>query len=165
MRYPSLKIANYFISKAIDEDKPLTPMQILKLVYIAHGWTLGLIGQPLIDDKVYAWKYGPVIPAIYHAFKARGARPVTNTLLGYQLDDFDENVLTILNFVWQSYGHMDGPLLSALTHADETPWSKCYIPNNYDIEIKDDCIKAHYELLKERYKNISLSESNVAGRA
>ena len=34
----------------------LTPMQVLKLVYISHGWMLGLLDQPLVAEAIEAWR-------------------------------------------------------------------------------------------------------------
>jgi len=65
----SLAVANYFITKANDEGTELTPMKLIKLVYIAHGWHLGLKNESLIDEGVQAWKYGPVIKSVYDEFK------------------------------------------------------------------------------------------------
>jgi len=56
---PTLAVANYLIGKAQSEGRSITPMQLIKLVYIAHGWTLGLYDQPLIGEQVEAWTYGP----------------------------------------------------------------------------------------------------------
>ena len=63
--HDSNKIANEFLRLAKESGQSLTPMQLLKLVFIAHGWMLGLYGEPLISDDVQAWKYGPVIPDLY----------------------------------------------------------------------------------------------------
>ena len=65
-------IANYFLDKSID----LTPMKIIKLVYIAHGWHLAITDKPLIEDYVQAWEFGPVIPDLYHEFKKYGNTPI-----------------------------------------------------------------------------------------
>src|SRR5215510_7158653 len=72
--YDSKAAANWFL----DLGQPLTPMKLQKLVYFAHGWSLALTGVPLIKDAVEAWRYGPVIPALYHEFKHNGARPITD---------------------------------------------------------------------------------------
>ena len=38
-------------------------MQLLKLIYVAHGWHLETSsGNPLIQNKIEAWKFGQVIP-------------------------------------------------------------------------------------------------------
>ena len=50
--YSSITVANYFIIKGLRERIPLTPMRLLKLVYITHGWFLGNHGKPLIYDKI-----------------------------------------------------------------------------------------------------------------
>ena len=52
-------------------------MQVIKLVYIAHGWHLAIYDVPLVDDYVQAWQYGPVIPPLYYAFKRFGSGPIT----------------------------------------------------------------------------------------
>ena len=43
--YSSITVANYFLKKAWSEETDLTQMQVLKLVYIAHGW--GILAKPI----------------------------------------------------------------------------------------------------------------------
>ena len=50
----------------------LTLLQILKMTYLSHGYTLAITGKPLIYNKVEAWKYGPVIPIVYNALSKYG---------------------------------------------------------------------------------------------
>jgi len=59
-----LAVANYFIKKSQDDGIAVTPMQLVKLVYIAHGWHLGLHHSQLLTESIQAWKYGPVIPSV-----------------------------------------------------------------------------------------------------
>ena len=66
-------IANYFIG-LYELDKKnsgegLDLMQLLKLSYLAHGFKLGITGHPLSNENLEAWRYGPVFPSIYQAFK------------------------------------------------------------------------------------------------
>ena len=42
------------------------------MVYMAHGLTLAVTDKPLIHDRIEAWKYGPVIPLLYHELKRWG---------------------------------------------------------------------------------------------
>src|SRR3954454_9651864 len=62
--YRSSAVANYLIKAAPDG---LDALQVMKLTYIAHGFTLGLLGRPLIEDDIEAWKLGPVVRRIYQA--------------------------------------------------------------------------------------------------
>ncbi len=73
----AVAIANYFVRKSLDSGIPVTPMKLVKLVYVAHGWYLGLTGEPLIAEGVQAWKYGPVVPSVYDKFKMYGGSAIT----------------------------------------------------------------------------------------
>ena len=101
--------------------RSFTPMQLLKLTYIAHGWTLGITGNPLFNDSVKAWKYGPVIPSVYHKYKKFGYSPISMKLKNL-CDSFDNKSLAITERVVDAYGKYDGLYLSALTHQPDSPW-------------------------------------------
>ncbi len=47
----STEIANEFL-KMNGAMGRLTQMHLQKLVYIAHGWKLALVGEPLADDAI-----------------------------------------------------------------------------------------------------------------
>ena len=68
--YDSRHIANCFIRRAKNDHESMSIMRVLKLVYMAHGWTLAVLNRPLIMDRIEAWEYGPVIPTVYYAFRA-----------------------------------------------------------------------------------------------
>ena len=142
--YSPAVIANNFLEKSGQESKILTPMQLLKLVYIAHGWNLAVTGEPLFKEPVQAWKYGPVVPSLFHEFKRYGGGPVTQAAhvpvergdnlypdfpeLSFDseapfLPKDDEQTCKLLEWVWRAYGHLSGPELSTLTHKPNTPWS------------------------------------------
>ena len=70
--YPSAAIANEFLTLSFSDQKLVSPMKLLKLVYLAHGWHLAIKGKPLIDEQIQAWDYGPVIQNLYHEIKGFG---------------------------------------------------------------------------------------------
>ena len=80
MNINALSVANYFLELAHKENRPIHLLGLVKRVYIAHGFSLAMLDKPLIDprfDPVEAWKYGPVIPSVYHSFKQYKASPIT----------------------------------------------------------------------------------------
>ena len=70
-------VADYFIANA---RGPLTPLQVIKMVYIAHGYSLAILGEPLVEEAVEAWRYGPVLPSVYYAAKRYGGDGITRLL-------------------------------------------------------------------------------------
>jgi len=140
MPYPAGAIANEFITIAKAAGRKLSPLKLQKLVYFAHGWYLAFTGHPLINEPIEAWKFGPVIPSLYHAFKKYGygevAECVTDDYLwafgnpehAPSIDDNlnqEENELAkqVVKRIWDVYGRFSATQLSNLTHAAGTPWS------------------------------------------
>lgn len=143
--HDSLTVANRFLAMARDDHNSLTPMQLLKLVYIAHGWHLGLTGRPLIRDRVEAWQYGPVIPRLYDKVRTYRGAPVTEMLPAPVEDEVDEETERLLDQVYERYGLRDGITLSKLTHAPGTPWTQVYEDGTFGHVISDDLIQRYYE--------------------
>ncbi|HHB81002.1 MAG TPA: DUF4065 domain-containing protein, partial [Aliiroseovarius sp.] len=72
MAYDARSIANWFVTRAERDGRPLSIMHLLKLIYVAHGWYLETRKAPLIFNRIEAWQYGPVIPDVYNAFRPGG---------------------------------------------------------------------------------------------
>jgi uncharacterized phage-associated protein len=147
--HDSRVVANRFLDLARPERNGITPMQLLKLVYIAHGWMLGLYGRPLIEDEVQAWQYGPVIPKLYNAVRSYRSQPVDNRI-NVRDEALDAKEESIVKQVYDIYGGMSGPALSRLTHAKNTPWDLTYVPDEFGIQISNDIIEDHYQRLAEK---------------
>jgi uncharacterized phage-associated protein len=78
----STTVANRLFQLAGRAGYRLTPMQLVKLVFLCHGWMLGLYGKPLVRDRIEAWKYGPVIPKLYNAVKQYRGGPISQLVPG-----------------------------------------------------------------------------------
>jgi uncharacterized phage-associated protein len=151
--YSVLEIADEILKIAKRKGVELTPMQLMKLVYIAHGWSLAILEKDLFSDRIEAWKYGPVIPVLYQATKRFGRKSIPFELIS---DEEPSPLKTaeqsFLEDVFDKYGHLDGIQLSSLTHKKETPWDLRYVPDMQNIEIPDDLIKQHYKDKLNEYK-------------
>jgi len=124
-------------------------MKLLKLVYFAHGWYLALTGQELIDEVVEAWKFGPVVPSIYHAFKEWKLSPIQHPANSYRLNgtkfvvetptipESDVPVRAFLKRIWEVYGQMSAIELSNLTHQQDTPWYRVWMTTGHRIKGTD----------------------------
>ena len=161
MRINALSAANYFIDLANRDNIPITQLGLMKRVYIAHGFSLALLNFSLLDprfDEVEAWKYGPVIPSVYHSFKSYKNEPITDKTIIVEWDEKsqkeeyvypdlnDKRARMIVEMVWDRYkGYTDSELVS-LTHKEGTPWDLCY-EEGQNNKIPDSYTKLYYKKL------------------
>ncbi len=150
-----LAVANFFIQKSFDSGIEVTTMKAIKLVYISHGWHLGIYEQPLISEVIQAWKYGPVVESVYQEFKQYGSNEITK--LYESISDsgiiFSPKVksdnIDFLNQIWEVYKNYNGLQLSTLTHQKGTPWDIVWNENGgrkrNSAIIGNDIIQAHYK--------------------
>ena len=151
--HDSRAIANIFVDKAREANDMMGIMSLVKYVYLAHGWTLGYTGRPLICHQVEAWKHGPVVPEVYHAFrgqrfvvteKAHDYHPEFGELPPYTAKLSDEEQ-AIVDTVYSRYSRFGAFQLSALTHQKGTPWDQ--FNGQYYAPIPDSIIKDYYKRL------------------
>lgn len=126
----------------------LTPLQLLKLVYITHGWSFPIQGRGLIPDRIEAWQYGPVIPSLYHSLKDFRSDPVTRPLVGVDDEPLSPNDRSLIDKVYDVYGHYSGGQLSAMTHRPNTPWDLAW-RRGKNSQITDAMIAPHYQRIHD----------------
>lgn len=137
-------VANRLIEKSIEGDRPLTPLQIIKLVYFCHGWMLGLYDRPLVWQSVVAWVYGPVIPDVYYSIREYGKSPVLAPIHAPMYRDFDNDEQDIVNQVFSKYGTLSGPRLSNMTHEPGSPWDVIWKRYGRNSIIPDSLIQEYF---------------------
>ena len=123
--------------RAQEAEQKITHLQVQKLIYYAHAWMLGIFHEPLIEDEVEVWRYGPVVPSVYYCLSHNRGAPIKQPIPMHELDEEDYTKLAdlLMDKVYEKYGQCTGMELSALTHAPGTPWDTAnkkrqqYIPN------------------------------------
>lgn len=153
MAYDARTVANEFLKSAWRDGRTLTNMQLQKLVYIAHGYTLAMTHEPLVHQNIEAWRYGPVIRDLYKALQKYGAGEVTEYISQPSRETLSSTHRAIVDVVEESYSGFTGPQLSTMTHKAGTPWANNYDPHSFwnSEPIPDGEIEAYYvELLNER---------------
>jgi len=154
MAYSPRVIANYFIDRAREEGQEITPMKLIKLVYFAHGWHLGLFHEPLISEDIMAWQFGLVVETLYHSFKRFGNKNITEKALVIPSQEQelkqDAQSLAVLDGVWKAYSKFTGVQLSNLTHEKNSPWDRAWQndPSNkyFSCPIDNKIIEEHFAL-------------------
>jgi uncharacterized phage-associated protein len=168
MPYSAKAVANEFLHLAKDEGRSLTPMQLIKLVYFAYGWYWALAKDRLINERMEAWKFGPVIPSLYHEFKSFGNEPIDSFATEWEpihkdgkflicseeprIPDCDEFPRNLIRRVWEVYKKYSAIQLSQMTHEPGTPWAETQHREVKGTNIDDEKIREYFERLAGRHE-------------
>ncbi|MDR1870859.1 MAG: DUF4065 domain-containing protein [Deltaproteobacteria bacterium] len=134
--YPAIAIANWLIEKNQSDNCGLTHLKIQKLLYFAQGFHLANLSNPLFEDDIEAWKYGPVVNAVYHALKRYDDDEIFNFIQGHYLSEGnlcfgkpkvelnDELTHKFLNIFWGNYSKIEPWKLVEMSHLSNGPWEQ-----------------------------------------
>src|SRR4051794_433268 len=133
-------IANKILDICEAKGIRVTLMQLIKLVYLADGWSLALWDEPLSKHSPQAWQYGPVYPTVYKAFKKFGSAAITehaaDGATGVEIaEPFSPDELALLKQVVNSYGRLHAFRLSEIMHRAGTPWTTTVSESGHYAEI------------------------------
>lgn len=143
-------VANMILAIADRKGIPLTIMQLLKLIFFAHGWTLALFDRPLSANKAQAWQYGPVFPHVYKSYPGAGSQRIDQPIIDKRTgrpfaSHFSQEDLDVMESVVDGYGHHHAFSLSAITHAEGSPWHHTFNNVGAYTDIDDALIKDYFK--------------------
>jgi len=131
--YDARQVANCILDIGNRQGVPITHLSLQKIVYFSHGLAYAALHQPLILNRIEAWKNGPVVRELYFSFNSYGERPINGraTMLDIETKqkkliayDFPEPVRNHLEEVFRVYGPIPASRLVAMTHERGTPWDR-----------------------------------------
>ena len=128
-KHTALDIANVFIQLANSlPNDSIDNLKVNKLCFFAQGWSLAKTGNPLFDEEIQAWDYGPVVPSVYQAYKCYGKDPINKP--SYEFDEslLSNDEISLLTDVYMEYGKYTSAALINMTHRKDTPWKEAYKP-------------------------------------
>lgn len=160
MAISAKQVANWFYERAQKEGKAPTVMSLLKWTYIAHGWHLEVFSEPLFSDEIQAWQYGPVIPSVYKAFRKQENGQTPKSPIKCDAIEFDDEVVRLLEEVWNKYSKFSAAQLSRITHEKDGPWDRATNIGGYYATIPNELIHAHYV---EKRAQSEKSGANIGG--
>jgi uncharacterized phage-associated protein len=119
-----LNASRYFIMRAYEDrmEATITNMKVQKLLYYSQSLHLALYNEPLFDEEIQAWRYGPVCPPAYRFYCEFEAKqlPIPDKTT---IENFDFEQKKLLEEVWEFFGSYHAFSLSDMTH-EEFPWKK-----------------------------------------
>lgn len=119
-----LDIARYFIIRAYEDGREaeMTNMKVQKLLYYTQSLHLALYDEPLFENEIQAWRYGPVCPPAYRYYSKFEAEQLSIPAHS-EIASIPEQERRLLEEVWDYFGIHHPYVLSSMTHL-EFPWKK-----------------------------------------
>ena len=127
-RIPAIVIANHIIQWHLSRGLSITPLRVIKLTYMAHGFYLALFERSIFNESVQAWKYGVMIPSVYRAFGDYGSKSIKKTFLFGEIVTH-KTVIEVLDKTCDEFKHFTDLQLAA--YCQEPSWSCSY---SYSLE-------------------------------
>lgn len=129
-------IANCLLSQS-----SMTHKKLQKLCYYAQAWYCALYdGTPLFADEIQAWVHGPVVNSLYHDFADYRWNEIPKT--NFDESTLPDDVIEVLEAVYNTYGEFTGDQLESLTRSEEpwiktredlNPWETCNKPISREV--------------------------------
>ncbi len=79
----ALTLAKYIVTKCVNDDCPISNLQLQKILYFIQVDALKRTGAPAFSDDMEAWRFGPVAPEVYYFFCGYGGLSILST---YDID-------------------------------------------------------------------------------
>ena len=120
-RYTALDVAVHMINDSVEAGKPISNLQLQKILYFCQVGYLRNQGDFLFDDDFEAWRYGPVVPSIYRLFSIWGGSCISRTIKRdtKPLDSDSCRVIDPLISEYRDYQPWD---LVSKAHKPGSPW-------------------------------------------
>jgi uncharacterized phage-associated protein len=124
-------IANLLLDIGDQQGTSFTNLVLQKLLYFAHARFLTATQMPLMTGYFEAWRYGPVHPTVYQAFRdardgiIRFRATRTDLLTGQRsIVPSPDSLVAVqhVKFVARTYGQLPAGRLVEISHAPEAPW-------------------------------------------
>ena len=144
-------VARYFLAMQ-DEDagELISNLKLQKLLYYAQGFHLALFGVPLFSDRIKAWRYGPVVPDVWHRYKEADWGPIEKPA-DFDLGRYDPQTRELLDEVNRVYGQFSAAKLRDMTH-EEPPWREAWArveAGEGDDEVQPAAMRGYFATLIE----------------
>lgn len=124
-------VANYLLDVAAGRHIAVTNLALQKLLFFAHAISLVERKEGIVSGYFEAWKFGPVHPTVYQAFKAAASSAID--FRAESLDPVsrvkrplepltDSATRDICDRVMIQFGRMSAGRLVDVAHAEGGPW-------------------------------------------
>ena len=134
-----LNLAKHIINRCLQIDRPISNLQLQKILYFVEGEFYQKQGYWLTEAKYYAWKFGPVNKEVYSEYCVYGG----GYIYEQSADVMEENTKAIVDPIIDKYAQLSASELVELSHKKGGAWDTVYDGNN-NTEIQRIYIKNEF---------------------
>lgn len=155
--YDPRVLANFILDAADRRGLSITNMALHKIMFFAHGWSIGERGRPLVAATFEAWQHGPVMPIIYRQFSKSGRQPVRDRATRVDVasgrdvpvaGSLAADDAAFVERVTEMLGPVSALVLSDMSHEPGGPWDMVWNSSrrvNPGMVIPHDMIATHFK--------------------
>ena len=114
-------VAGYLLWLADRDRSGIDHLKLQKLVYYAQAFHLGSEAEPLFDDSLHAWRYGPVSPELWSQYRYR--RGLIEPPDASGAETLTDRQREVVELVYERFRDLSGIELAHRTH-EEAPWQQ-----------------------------------------
>lgn len=155
----ALDVARYVINYSNERGYGISNLKLQKIMYFIQAYFLAYEPghAPCFPERIEAWDFGPVVPAVYHEFKQYGSGniPIITSYIvfnekelwnvhreEYNADIIDEEEQKMINAVVDQFSDYSASDLVELTH-HQAPWKDAYMQGR-NCEITQESIRGYF---------------------
>lgn len=139
MAYTAMQVAKYIIEH---KNADVSNLKLQKILFYAQMEYIQKYNSNLFDDKIEAWRHGPVIRDVYREFKKYMSSPIESDSAEIQNVSYgsllrDEKALRVINDIIVKTKCINAWLLVEKTH-ETSAWKDNYVEDsNNEISFSD----------------------------
>jgi uncharacterized phage-associated protein len=180
-------VTNYLLSEDGELlNGEITNLFLQKAIYFIHSFSLVLIDVAIVNEEfgesIEAWKYGPVIPSLYHEFKVHKGDIIKSGSYSILINETTtegeeyikptiknrDNIKKVINWVYKNILTNNEKLVTTETLIDiilqvsNSPWQQAFndynqmVLNSRNIKIPNHSIKHYFDWYYKRLLNEGL---------
>lgn len=130
--YEALDVARYVINYENSQNRSVSNLRLQKLLYFIQAQFLVTNHRACFSDAMEAWDFGPVVPSVYHEYKAYGSSSLPQSLSQGTVNITGED-RSLINRMLDKCSHYSTTMLVSMTHRQQ-PWKDAY-ERQYDNTI------------------------------
>jgi len=120
-----LDLAKYIVNKCVKDRKPISNLQLQKILYYVQVAFLKKRETPIFIENIEAWQFGPVVPVVYGYFCGFGSLRIRVSYDDISLTINDKDKRMLDKIIEDKREKLPWELVED-THAIDKAWSRVY---------------------------------------